>query len=254
MSVAYYVYALAFPDGQIFYVGKGTGRRISDHGTTRGRLAKVNAIIAQIADAGGVVIRTITHAGLSEAEAFDIERQEIARIGRAPLGPLVNQNDGGWGGRNPSPSTREKIRRARHHQKNPSREHMVFMNAQRGPWTEDQRKRVARALTGRDVSPETGRKISEAGAGKRNCFTSQAARNARALWSLSEEGREALREAGRHQVHSEERRAEQSARQKGKAQDPMVNAKRSASLKGRVKTPEHLAAIAAAKAARYGRT
>ena len=245
----YYVYCLFLPDGTPFYIGKGKGRRINDHGTTRGRLAAVNQVLASIQRDGGECQRAVLLSGLSESEAFDLERDLILEIGRAPDGPLVNANDGGWGGRNPHPETREKIRAARLAQESPSRDHMVMMNKRRGPWTAEQRKKVADAMTGRHVSEETRQKIAKAPKarpGPERMRELAAIRNS----NTSDETRAKLREAAKRQVWTSERRAKISAAQKGRKSDPEANAKRSASLKGRAKSPEHLAAIAAAKAAK----
>ena len=69
----HYVYVLSYPDGTPFYVGKGKGKRISDHGTSRGRNAKVNEIIKSLRSDGLDCIRSIAHSGLTEHEAFALE-------------------------------------------------------------------------------------------------------------------------------------------------------------------------------------
>lgn len=162
MQPIFYVYTLAYPDGTPFYVGKGKGTRIKDHGTTRGRLRRVNEVLASLAASGQQCLRSIVKDGLTEVEAFDLERSTILSIGREPSGPLVNLNDGGWGGRNMHPSTLEKLRLARLSQPKPERSHMVAMNRKRGPWTDEQKAKVSAALKGRVRSEEHKRRISEA--------------------------------------------------------------------------------------------
>ena len=251
MPSEYYVYTLSLPDGTPFYVGKGKGKRINDHGTTRGRLKEVNAVLARLKASGETCLRAIVRGGLTENEAFEAERDLIAQIGRAPNGPLVNCNDGGWGGRNPSASTRERIRRARVAQEPPSREHMVEMNRRRGPWTDEQKDRVRQAHLGRVVSAETRKKISEARKSSSYRPGSDVMRRVASMrGEMTEATREKLREAGRRQVISEERRKRHGDKLRGRPQSPESNAKRSAALKGREKSPEHVAAIKAAKAAK----
>lgn len=248
----YYVYSLAYPDGTPFYIGKGKGRRMYDHGTSRGRLRGVNEVLEELRMTGDECIRTIVHRDLTEDEAFELERQEIAKIGRRPSGSLVNANDGGHGGRNPSAATRAKISAAAKAQPRQPREHYVEMNRKRGPITEEHRQKLRAVLAGRTLSDETKQKLSAA-AKARKVWGSRERMvelNKRRNAHTSEATREKLRQAGKAQVWTDERRAKISAAQKGRVSDPEANAKRSAALKGRPKSPEHLAAIAAAKAAK----
>lgn len=99
----FYVYAYLREDGSPYYIGKGT---------------KSRAFI----DSGRPVKRppperiTFLSTGLTEAEAFDLERHKIAEYGRKDnsTGILRNKSDGGEGpaGRVVTQESREKIRKA----------------------------------------------------------------------------------------------------------------------------------------------
>ena len=86
----YYVYHLVDPrNGEVFYVGKGTGDRIRHHvREAKGRKFK-NARkcerIISIIDSGNVVIERIAFDGLSENAAYTLEAVEIDRIGQDAL-------------------------------------------------------------------------------------------------------------------------------------------------------------------------
>jgi hypothetical protein len=81
----FYVYALVDPrDDAMFYIGKGTGKRKSAHTelVRKGRwdsngvkCERIEAILV----AGLCPIEHVLHSGLSEQEAFRIERETIAR-------------------------------------------------------------------------------------------------------------------------------------------------------------------------------
>ena len=251
MDHGYYVYRLSLHDGTPFYIGKGKGRRINDHGTSRGRLVQVNAVFASLAANGQECLRVIVQAGLTEDQAYAIERRLIVAIGRVPTGPLVNLNDGGWGGRNPSQGTREKISQAAIRQEKQPREHMLAMNAKRGPWTEDQRRKLSASLAGKPKSPEHRHALSASKKSSNHRSSTEHLLMMRVLrGGNSPETREKLRAANLGKKYPPEFGAKISARQVGVAQSPISNARRSATLKGRPKTPEHLAAIAAAWAAK----
>lgn len=91
-----YVYAISV-DGVLRYVGKGTGNRAWVHlsGAKRG-----NRRIAAAVKRGQSVQVTIIQSDLTDAEAFDLEEQMIAQIGREDIGagPLWNLATGGLGG------------------------------------------------------------------------------------------------------------------------------------------------------------
>lgn len=102
MDRAFYVYAYLI-DGVICYVGKGSGPRISAHIAIAKRIMKeresglkVKAThfhnrLGKALAAGRLVESIFLRTNLSEQEAFDIERDEIA----ARWGQLLNQTSGG---------------------------------------------------------------------------------------------------------------------------------------------------------------
>lgn len=249
MSNSYYVYALCRPDGTPFYVGKGKGSRINDHGRNRGRHKLVNDEIFAIEAAGGRCLRVILHDRLSEEDAYSLERKVIRSIGRSPDGPLVNRNDGGFGGKNPAPEVREKIREARKRQASPSSEHMEKMRkAKRSTVSQETREALSLANKGKVLSPETRQKISEK-AKLRPRPTCEEMDRVRSAWdgTFSPEAIEKIRKANLGRKRTEEQKLRMGAWQVGRRNSEESNRKRSAALSGRKKTPEHLAAIRAAK-------
>ena len=93
---SYYVYFLIDPrDYAVFYVGKGCGRRMRSHAReVRRGLWRHNGVkcarIDEIQKAGLNVIEHVSATGLNEAEAFALERAEIAERKHA----LTNQAHG----------------------------------------------------------------------------------------------------------------------------------------------------------------
>ena len=90
MSEIFYIYEDAKPDGEVFYVGKGTEARV--------RQVKRNRWHQFICEKFPDWSRTRVFEG-TEAECFAKERELIAFYGRRDkgLGPLVNLTDGGEG-------------------------------------------------------------------------------------------------------------------------------------------------------------
>jgi len=102
-----YVYGYYYPDGRIFYVGKGKNKRYKDHL----RFAKsdkpaeeycnpylINICRKIIINGNKVVIKKIFK-GLTEQESFEKEIEQIAYYGKRydGTGCLVNLTDGGEG-------------------------------------------------------------------------------------------------------------------------------------------------------------
>lgn len=91
----FYVYHLIDPrDGAVFYVGKGSGERISDHEyeAKRGHIHPKSSRIREIIDAGLVVRKAFIREFTSEYAAYRLEKSEIRRIG---LKNLTNLAPGG---------------------------------------------------------------------------------------------------------------------------------------------------------------
>ncbi|MDJ0390065.1 GIY-YIG nuclease family protein [Roseomonas sp. E05] len=114
----FYVYALGWPDGTPFYIGKGSNSpgvvpRVFQHEaearTTARRSHKLN-ILRKLTREGLVPCYAISGFFDGEFEAHAVERGLILRIGRHDLrtGPLANQTDGGEGTSNPSQESRDR--------------------------------------------------------------------------------------------------------------------------------------------------
>lgn len=95
----YYVYTLAYPDGTVFYVGKGTGSRIDRHEKeARSDKPSYNPykcrIIRKIWDEGGQVLKQKIAFYDREEDAFKAEIALIAFYGKDTL---TNLTEGGEG-------------------------------------------------------------------------------------------------------------------------------------------------------------
>jgi hypothetical protein len=80
----YYVYTLAYPDEQIFYVGKGQGKRVHHHEAEARTGCSCNKCqtIRQVWKNGEQVLKSIVFETCKEQEALEQEEQ------------LINQHDG----------------------------------------------------------------------------------------------------------------------------------------------------------------
>ncbi len=87
MSNDYYVYIYAYPDGCVFYVGKGRGSRINDHERDARNDVQSDKciIIRSIWEQGGQVLKRKLYTNLSEQDALAIEAVLIALFDRANL-------------------------------------------------------------------------------------------------------------------------------------------------------------------------
>jgi GIY-YIG catalytic domain-containing protein len=91
----YYVYGLVRQNGQICYIGKGKGRRADYHNQMGD--AHYNHHLGNIILKEGPLKVIKFNEGLTENDAFELEKELIAEFGRYPDGPLVNLSDGGEG-------------------------------------------------------------------------------------------------------------------------------------------------------------
>lgn len=90
---SFYVYILAYPDGKVFYVGKGTGKRIDCHEyeAKSGGTSEKCVIIRDIWTQGRQVLKKKLYRNLSEEDALAIESILIHLFDRANL---ANEQDG----------------------------------------------------------------------------------------------------------------------------------------------------------------
>lgn len=166
---SFYVYALLDPrkpglyrygkwkfDHELFYIGKGKGRRYLESSSCFSGNTIKSRIVAKIAGIGKMPISIIKKSGLTEREAFDVERNLIARIGKRNrrTGPLCNIADGGEGSsgakvseevikrrtktlkktiRNRSPDIRERIARQMRESRGYSQEEFRARVAHKNP-------------------------------------------------------------------------------------------------------------------------
>lgn len=111
MRSDFYVYAWIRPDtGDAFYIGKGTGGRAEKRW---GRNSIFERILNKLKIAGLVPSIVKIHEGLTEDGAHELEKAEIAALGRINIGtgPLANLTDGGEGqvGFRHRPESKSKI-------------------------------------------------------------------------------------------------------------------------------------------------
>jgi hypothetical protein len=204
----YYVYTLAYPDGRVFYIGKGTGDRIERHeqearGNARERNPFKCNVIRKIWADGGQVVKTILAYFDTEQDAH---MYEIALI--SLMDGLTNLTNGGEGisGLIHSEDARQKMSIAQKGKVKPirSKTHcQKISNAHKGKarkFSEEHRRKLSMSGRGRIVSEETRRKIGEA----------------RKEYLISEEHRRKIGEARIGKTHSEETRRKMSDAHKGK--------------------------------------
>ena len=202
MTATFYVYLISRLDGRPCYVGKGKGDRWTRHeGRARHYNRHLGSIIDQARALGEELPKVKIAEGLAEDEAFRIERELIALIGReANGGPLVNLTDGGDGpagyqpspelierqaatrrGRKLSPEWKMKISRALKG-KSKSTEHIAAAATARrgvknsaGWWSTEEgrakQRQNNRGHTGHRHSPETREKIRQTLLAKKNVST-----------------------------------------------------------------------------------
>lgn len=168
----FYVYRIDRPDGTPCYIGKGMGKRRLKHAwrSTNPHLANIYR------RAGGVLPISLLAENLNEAEAFALEIDLIAAIGREPHGPLVNMTNGGEGisGHVHSPLSLERMRAAATGQsrtkgKPKTPEHRAALSAaakKRPKRSAESIEAQSSKLRGRKRPPEVGAKVSASKTGK----------------------------------------------------------------------------------------
>jgi hypothetical protein len=155
LCLDYYVYGHINPiTKKFFYIGKGTGERLTD---TEGR----NAFWRNTVNKYGFAAIKIVD-GLSDAEALEIERQYIEKHKlRRDGGDLVNLTYGGRGGRtifeHNIESVRNKCRESKLGEKNPNYGKHTWNYGI--PISECQREALRKYRTGKKLSPETRIKV-----------------------------------------------------------------------------------------------
>lgn len=105
LPIDFYVYEhRRATTGEVFYVGKGLGRRAF---STKSRSSYWQNIAAK----DGLIVNVVQD-GLQEWAAFELEQDLIALHGRSDLGlgPLVNMTDGGDGFQDIGPTARQAHR------------------------------------------------------------------------------------------------------------------------------------------------
>jgi hypothetical protein len=103
----FYVYILARPNGKVFYVGKGQGKRVFGHEREAKSACPCHKcrVIRKIWREGGEVQRSIVFTTDDEHAALAYEREQIALHGRKNL---CNRTDGGEGPLNLTAAQRAK--------------------------------------------------------------------------------------------------------------------------------------------------
>ncbi|MGR9056055.1 AP2 domain-containing protein [Rhizobium leguminosarum] len=178
----FYVYAWLRPCGTPFYIGKGTGRRSGNLGSARNRY--FTNIVGKIERNGDVPTVVRLYDRLSEEEAFELEKAEIAKHGRIEHGgTLCNMTDGGDGISNPSVETRAKMRAARIGRplSAETRAKIGAASSKRGQ-TEETRAKLS--VYAKNRSPETRAKLSAASSNR-----SQETRDKISAWERTAETR-----------------------------------------------------------------
>jgi hypothetical protein len=209
----FYIYTHARPDGSVFYVGKGIGRRARDF---RARSDQHKAITGELG-LKNIVVRA--YPVPDERHALTAERVLILALRKAGA-RLVNADNGGGGfsgGRVKTP---------------------------------EHRKKLSQAGMGHAVSDETRKKIGERGRGRRPTEATRAKLSAK---KLSESHKAALLAAISGRIVSEESRAKSRAKMQGRTLTADHRQKLSDSHKGLKHDPSTKATRSAALKAAWAR-
>ncbi|NZD50562.1 NUMOD3 domain-containing DNA-binding protein [Rhizobium leguminosarum] len=221
----FYVYQWRRPDtGAIFYVGKGCFVRDAQ---PKKHNKIVTRIVAKLERMGMAPEVERVQSGLTEREAFEIERREIAKYGRINngTGTLANMTDGGEGtsGVIRSMETRAKL----------SISLMGNTNTIGRTLSSESRAKIGATkvgntyFLGKQHSDEARAKIADGARGNTNMLGK----------SHSAESRMKMSAAATGKSPSEETRAKLSAANIGKVNSPKTRAKISMANKGKNKPP-----------------
>lgn len=235
-DMRHYVYTLAYPDGRVFYVGKGVGDRIHHHESEvrAGRTTnpyKENVIRRIWAD-GGQVVKTKLAYFRTHEEAVEYERALIFHTDG-----LTNLTAGGDGqvGVTFSEEHRRKLSEA---QKGKPRE----------PLPPEARQRVAEGNRGKRRSEETRRRMSESRMGKpMREEVKEKLRQANTGKSLSPEARRKISEANKGREVSEDERQRIGERYRGINLSEETRRKLSEAHKGQTYSAEAMRKMGQAK-------
>jgi len=143
--------------GKIFYIGKGSGKRLNKHiqiakgnSKNKKRNPKLYNKINKILRNNGKVISLKIYESDDEAEVLKTEKKVIAKIG---LKNLTNLTEGGEGTSYPNGFSEE-------HKKNIALARKRARKGKKRVWSEETKKKISDSLKGR-TSNFKGKKLSE---------------------------------------------------------------------------------------------
>jgi hypothetical protein len=236
----YYVYKLVRPDYpdpfyvwllQPFYVGKGKNKQVYRHRKDakktfkrqNSKLRMVYVIIHKLWNINLDFIEEVLYDNLTEAEAFTIEKEMIAKYGRVDLdtGCLANHTDGGEGASNPSETARKKMSEIHSGKNN------YFWGKS---LSEEHKRKLSEAHTGNHHTEEYKQMMSERMSGENNPMYGI---------SPSEEVREMISKIHKGKTISEEAKGRIGDYQRGRPKSEEQKRKMSESRKGKCCGKDH---------------
>lgn len=225
------------------YIGVGKGRRMHHHlqqarsGVIHKRAGSIEkqAFLIELLR-NQIEIEVLKREdGLTLEEAYAIEKRLIAQIGRRGIGTgtLLNADSGGAGGRDPLPSTRQRM-----------------SASSRARWTPEARAKMAETIRGKKLSPEHVAKVVAANLGKKRTPEARARISSALRGVPKSTDHIAKMSAANSTPEARARRAELNRTRKIR---PETREKIASSLRGRKHTSEALANILTANRARAAR-
>ena len=235
-SPRFYVYVLALPNGNPFYVGKGQDTRVYEHELEARRNCQCHKcrVIRKVWKQGGQIQRYILLTTADEQEAMAYEIETIALYGRKNL---TNKTDGGNGtsGRVASLATRAKMSAAIKAAFADPNVRAKLSASNTAAWTNAE---VRARMTAAMNSPETRAKVSAA----LNTPEARAQNSAKLkAYFTDPEARARVRSQSHAYWSDPEARAKQSAWQKARLADPEARRR----MQAAVSTPEARAKLSA---------